>query len=116
LRGPEIQPSFQLLSGDSEAAHARNIQMIELHQHVLLELVSVLRLDLIGQTSLNKTDDCFRWHERAHQLGHERTTQRPVSRGDLIEPDDLNARVEVQAGTPVSQQYNSANGRASLSS
>jgi hypothetical protein len=88
-RGLELQPSFQLLPGDSEAAHARDIQMIELRQHVLLELVPVLRLDLIGDTSLNKTHDFFRWHERAYQLGHECATQRPVKRGDLIEPDDL---------------------------
>jgi hypothetical protein len=40
LRSPEIQPSFQLLPGDSEAAHARDIQMIELRQHILLEFVA----------------------------------------------------------------------------
>jgi hypothetical protein len=42
---------------------------------------------LIGDTRFNQTHDFFRWRERAYQLGHERTTQRPVTRGDLIEPD-----------------------------
>jgi hypothetical protein len=43
----------------------------------------VLRLDFIGRTSFNKTHDSFRRHERAHHLGHECATQRPVTRCDL---------------------------------
>lgn len=60
LQGPKFQPGFQLLPGDSEAGHARAIQMIQLRQHVLLELVPMLRLDFIGNTSLNKTHDSWR--------------------------------------------------------
>jgi hypothetical protein len=40
--------------------------MIELREHVLLELVPVLRLDLIRDVSLDKTHDFCRWHERAY--------------------------------------------------